>query len=151
MKSVLDVAAYILEKLGPMTAMKLQKLVYYSQAWSLVWDEKPLFREKVEAWANGPVVRRLFDAHKGQFKVSDVTGGDAERLSGTEKETVDAVLKYYGRKSSQWLSDLTHLEAPWRDARTGLPDGMRGSAEISHAAMAQYYGSLDERPQTAES
>src|SRR5688572_7364401 len=101
MKSVLDVAAYILEKLGPMTAMKLQKLVYYSQAWSLVWDEKPLFREKVEAWANGPVVRRLFDAHKGQFKVSDVTGGDAERLSGTEKETVDAVLKYYGRKSSQ--------------------------------------------------
>ena len=37
MASAHDVAAYILKKLGPMTAMKLQKLVYYCQAWSLVW------------------------------------------------------------------------------------------------------------------
>ena len=43
MASVFDVAAYILEKQGEMTTLKLQKLVYYSQAWSLVWDEKPLF------------------------------------------------------------------------------------------------------------
>ena len=42
---VFDVAAYILEKIGSMTTMKLQKLVYYSQAWSLVWDEKRLFEE----------------------------------------------------------------------------------------------------------
>ena len=53
-----DVAAYILQKKGEMTAMKLQKLVYYSQAWSVVWDERPLFHEKIEAWANGPVVPR---------------------------------------------------------------------------------------------
>ena len=52
--NVLDIAAYILCKQGAMTAMKLQKLVYYSQAWSLVWDDKPLFRERIEAWANGP-------------------------------------------------------------------------------------------------
>ena len=37
MASVYDVAAYILEKQGAMTTWKLQKLVYYSQAWSLVW------------------------------------------------------------------------------------------------------------------
>lgn len=43
MANVLDVAAYVLAKRGPMTAMKLQKLVYYSQAWHLVWDEEPLF------------------------------------------------------------------------------------------------------------
>jgi uncharacterized phage-associated protein len=150
MRSVLDVAAYIVQKLGPVTAMKLQKLVYYSQAWSLVWDEKPLFREKVEAWANGPVVRRLFDIHKGQFKVKSVPGGDPARLKADERETVDAVLNFYGRKSSQWLSDLTHLEAPWRNARAGLPDGTRGTAEITHASMADYYGSLDERPQAAQ-
>lgn len=36
MASVFDVAAYVLEKMGPMSAMKLQKLVYYSQAWALV-------------------------------------------------------------------------------------------------------------------
>ena len=40
--TVFDAAAYILEQSGEMTAMKLQKLVYYSQSWSLVWDEEPL-------------------------------------------------------------------------------------------------------------
>ncbi|HSX11345.1 MAG TPA: type II toxin-antitoxin system antitoxin SocA domain-containing protein, partial [Chlamydiales bacterium] len=64
--SVLDVAAYILEKQPknePITAWKLQKLVYYCQAWSLVWDEKPLFKEKILAWANGPVVKELYLRH----------------------------------------------------------------------------------------
>ena len=50
MAEVLDVAAYILKKQGPMTAMKLQKLVYYCQAWSLVWQSKPLFPNDIEAW-----------------------------------------------------------------------------------------------------
>ena len=43
MATVFDVAAYILAKRGEMTAWKLQKLVYYSQAWSLVWDQRPIF------------------------------------------------------------------------------------------------------------
>lgn len=139
--SAVDVAEYILERKGSMTAMKLQKLVYYGQAWSLVWDEAPLFPETVEAWANGPVIRSLWEAHRGQFTVSKICG-DAPRLNATQRETVDAVLKFYGDKSSQWLSDLTHDEAPWREARAGLPDGVRGNREITMAAMAEYYSSL---------
>ena len=142
--SALDVAAYILEKVGETTAMKLQKLVYYSQAWSLVWDEEPLFEEQIEAWANGPVIPRLYAAHRGQFKVSQIRGGVAGRLTADQCETVDSVLKYYGEKPSQWLSDLTHMEQPWRDARAraNLADGDRGNAVIPHADMAEYYGGL---------
>lgn len=69
--SVLDVASYMLEKQPkkqPLTAWKLQKLVYYGQAWSLVWDEQPLFKERVLAWANGPVIKELYNQHKGQFQ-----------------------------------------------------------------------------------
>lgn len=51
MTSIFDVAAYVLDKLGVMTTMKLEKLCYYSQAWSLVWDERRLFPERFEAWA----------------------------------------------------------------------------------------------------
>ena len=69
MASVFDVAAYILERRGRMTAMKLQKLVYYSQAWSLVWDGRPLFDDEVQAWVNGPVVYDLFKAHQGMFEI----------------------------------------------------------------------------------
>jgi uncharacterized phage-associated protein len=53
------------------------------------------------------------------------------------------VLNTYGKKTSQWLSDLTHAESPWRDARGDLAPGERGSSEITPAAMAEYYGSLD--------
>ncbi len=144
MVSVLDVAAYILLKSGPMTAMKLQKLVYYAQAWSLVWDDKPLFSERIEAWANGPVVRKLYDAHSGRYRVSRIGGGFSRKLNREQRDTVDAVLAYYGDKSSQWLSDLSHMEQPWRKTRTRhrLAAGERGNAVIRYADMAEYYSGL---------
>ena len=46
MANVFDIAKYILEYAGPMSTMKLQKLCYYSQAWSLVWDDEELFPEE---------------------------------------------------------------------------------------------------------
>ena len=142
---VFDVAAYIIKQIGVVPAMKLHKLVYYSQAWSLVWDELPLFRERIEAWANGPVVPRLYAKHRGVFLVShkDV-GGKRKNLNKDQRESVDAVLDFYGNKTSQWLSDLTHQEDPWRDARSsaGLAPGERGDVRISDAAMAEYYSSL---------
>jgi uncharacterized phage-associated protein len=141
MASAHDVAAYILRKLGPMTAMKLQKLVYYCQAWSLVWDDKPLFQEEVQAWANGPVVRELYDRHKGQYNVLS-WDGDPSLLTRDERETIDGVLAFYGDKTSHWLSDLTHREPPWLEAREGLSPGERGENVISHASMMEYYSSL---------
>lgn len=125
-----------------MTAMKLQKLLYYSQAWSLVWEEAPLFSERIEAWANGPVVREAYDVHKGQFLVDSWPLGDSSVLSTDQRETVDSVLEFYGDKTAQWLSDLTHAETPWKHARRGLEPGQRGETEITPAAMAEYYGSL---------
>ena len=142
MATVFDVAAYILRTQGSMTAMKLQKLVYYSQAWSLVWDERPLFNSRIEAWANGPVCPDLYNAHRGQFLMSGIAAGNPDALSAEERETVDAVLSYYGDKPPQWLSDLTHAEDPWRNAREGLAAGERGYREITHAAMAEYYEGL---------
>ncbi len=142
MASAHDVAAYILGELGEMTAMKLQKLVYYSQAWSLVWDERPLFRERIEAWANGPVVPELYQLHKGRFRVRTWSSGNPAALTEAERDTVDAVLNFYGGKSSQWLSDLTHAEAPWRQARGTLAPGERGNRAISPASMHEYYSGL---------
>ena len=142
MANVLDVAAYILERQGPMTTWKLQKLVYYCQAWSLVWDDDILFPEEIEAWANGPVVRELYNAHRGKYRISCLHKGCPEILTETQRETVDAVLAFYGDKSPQWLSDLTHMESPWQSARRGIPDGERGNTVIPKESLAEYYGSL---------
>lgn len=143
MVTSLDVANYILNKSGPMSAMKLQKLVYYSQAWSLVWDDTPLFDDRIEAWANGPVVPRLYAAHRMKFHVSETDiPGDAQKLNPDQRDSVDAVIAHYGTKSPQYLSDLTHEEQPWRDARGDLKPGERGSTQITKSSMVEFYGSL---------
>jgi uncharacterized phage-associated protein len=142
MATVFDVAAYILARRGEMTAWKLQKLAYYSQAWSLVWDQRPIFPERIEAWANGPVSPALFKEHVRKFKVSQIAIGNPHTLTREERETVDAVLDYYGDMHPQVLSDLTHSEAPWKDAREGLPPGAKSDREITHASMAEFYEAL---------
>lgn len=143
MATVLDVAQYVLEQAGEMTAMKLQKLVYYSQAWSLVWEEEPLFENSFEAWANGPVSPTLYQQHKGKFRVdSTAIGGSSANLNDNQKETIDRVLNALGDKSGLWLSELTHSEAPWRDARGDAAPTDRSNAEITLAAMHEYYSSL---------
>ena len=139
---VFDVAAYILERMGVMTTMKLQKLVYYSQAWSLVWDEKSLFEDNIEAWANGPVVRDLFNYHRGMYEISSMPIGNPRLLNQEQQDTVDAVLEYYGDKSAQWLIDLTHMEEPWIQTRRGLPIQERGNRVIPLDMIADYYSSL---------
>lgn len=145
MATVFDVANYILQKKGPISAMKLQKLVYYSQAWSLVWDDEPLFNEPIEAWMSGPVVRSLYEIHRGSFTVSQFhlqQYRKTNELTDSQKETVDSVLQGYGEKSAQWLSDLTHSEPPWKEARIGLSENERGDNVISLATMSEYYSSI---------
>ena len=140
--SVYDVAAYIVKKTGQISTMKLQKMVYYCQAWSLVWDEKPMFKEKIEAWANGPVVRELFNQHKGFFIIDSIPLGNPDLLDKDSKETVDSIVEFYGKYSAQQLIEMAHSEKPWKDARVGLDESERGSKEISRESMQEYYSSL---------
>ena len=143
MASVHDVAKYILAKRGSMSTWKLQKLAYYSQAWHLVWRDEPLFAESIEAWANGPVVRALYDQHRGRFSIDDWSVGDEEALTEGERKSIDAVLAAYGDLSGRQLSFLTHSESPWRDARGDLPPTARTNAVISQSSMQAFYSALD--------
>lgn len=147
MSSVFDAAQCVLDLLKarralPVTTWKLQKLVDHSQAWAAVWDDQPIFPERIEAWANGPVSPSLYSLHRGEFKISSLTEGDAGKVSKDHKDTIMAVIDFYGDKSAQYLSELAHNERPWKDARKGLSPGERGNHEISVAAMAEYYGGL---------
>lgn len=150
MTDVFNVAEYILGKTGTMTSMKLQKLVYYSQAWHLAWTENSLFDEKIEAWRDGPVVPVLFEAHKGQFKLSqgffiERLGKDRfQELSNDQKDVINRVLKYYGKKDPHWLSQLTHLEDPWKNARAkaGIQGQENSSEEITPEELFNYYSRL---------
>lgn len=143
MANVFDTAKYILDKCGTMSTMKLQKLCYYAQAWSLVWDDAPLFDEDFQAWANGPVCSKLFFKTQGKYsvKAEDETGGEGN-LSAEQKYTIDKVVEYYGEHDAQWLSQLTHMEDPWIQARAGMPAGAGCENVITKESMAMYYGGL---------
>lgn len=145
MATVHDIAAYILARLSPMSAMKLQKLVYYAQAWMLVeWDEQ-LFEAPILAWAHGPVVYELFERHRGRFVVRS-WDGDASQVQPHQRDMIDRVLARYGPLSAEDLSALTHSEQPWLQARGGLPDDTRGYRKISADAMRAFYGRMTDRP-----
>lgn len=143
MANVFDVARYVLMKIGKTSTMKLQKLCYYAQAWSLVWDDAPLFDEDFQAWENGPVCPELFFKTQGKFAVTeeDETGGQGD-LTEEQKDTIDKVLEYYASHDAQWLSRLSHLEEPWRQARAGLTPNEASNRIITKESMAMYYGGL---------
>lgn len=144
MNNVFDVAKYILEKCGSMTTMKLQKIAYYCQAWSLAWDDEPIFDEDFQAWANGPVCTELFKQHRGKYRIQaeDISNTSSEKFPQRFIESMDIVINDYADKSPQWLSDSTHNEAPWRDARKGYAPGEPCNVVIEKEAMRQYYGGL---------
>lgn len=144
MATVSDVARYISESTGAVSAMKLQKLMFYAQAWNLVWNEEPLFHEDFQAWANGPVLPGLYGRHRGMFSVDAAlfADGNTAELTEAERLNIDKVLGFYAQQTAQWLSNLTHQEAPWLEARGDTPIGQPSNAVITQAAMHEYYSSI---------
>ncbi|WP_419847654.1 Panacea domain-containing protein [Candidatus Poriferisocius sp.] len=142
MANVNDVAAYVLSKQGKMSTMKLQKLLYYCQAWHLVWDEEPLFDADFQAWANGPVVYEIYDQHRGCFSVDEWESGDPHNVPQQAAGIIDDVLADYGSLAGHQLSRLTHSEDPWRDARGDLGASERSGQTIGKERIRDYYTAL---------
>ncbi|MDR1438884.1 MAG: DUF4065 domain-containing protein [Clostridiales bacterium] len=142
--SIFDCARRIALRNGRMTALKLQKLAYYCQAWSLAWDDAPLFEEDFQAWANGPVCPELFQRHKGAYWVDGGFLGDLREYpyGRAQDETIKAVLDYYGGMEPYDLSELTHKERPWRETRSGVAPGDPCDRVIPKSLMQEYYGGL---------
>ncbi len=144
--NVQDVAAYILRKDSPMSAMKLQKLCYFAYGYHLAWEDRQLFPERFEAWANGPVVYELYAQHRGQFRLeSGDIHGDPSKLDAGEVESIDAVWESFKAFSANELSAMTHRPGPWLDARrrAGLEDDLqRSNEELRDEEIADFFGAL---------
>jgi uncharacterized phage-associated protein len=136
--SVFDVARYLLEKERPMPDLKLQKLCYYAQAWSLVWEDAPLFQERLEAWRDGPVCPALYRAQKHAWE--ELRGDYA--LTNRQKMVIDRVFSAYGQKSANDLSELTHREDPWRDARGEAQPNEPTYTAITNDDIRAYFSGL---------
>lgn len=146
MANIFDVANYILRTVGAMSTLKLQKLTYYCQAWSLAWTKTPLFVEDFEAWSNGPVNPKLFKYFQGEYIVEQVGSNKlSKKLTTEDIKKINTVIESYGDFSGAELSSMTHAEQPWVSARGGLPNGVPCSSIITKESMLSYYSSLINR------
>lgn len=129
------------------TNLKLQKLIYYTQAWYLANFKKPLFDEEFEAWVHGPVIPELyFELRKsGAQGFSPIT--IKKKLKDVEKEFNAETLKYLSEVVSVYMSYgayqlevMTHKEEPWIEARKGLEADEKCDEVISKDKMREFYG-----------
>ncbi len=140
MASVFDVARYILDKKGPMSSLKLQKLCYYCQAWHYTWTGKPIFNEEIQAWKNGPVCPALYKSHEHKYTVSpEDISGNVSNLNADEEDSINVVLDAYGDMQPYELREQTHQESPWIDAHVGVLPGENSNNVITLEAMGRYY------------
>lgn len=141
-----EVADYIICKMREsgdlITNLQLQKLVYYAQAWFLaLYDDGPLFEEPIQAWVHGPAQPKLYGRFKkyGWRPITEEI--DSPKLSRRECAHIKEVLKVYGGFTATQLEILTHSEAPWQEARAGVPECKGSAAVISHDSMRRFYRS----------
>ncbi len=143
-----DIANYFVYRANKdnttITNKKIQKLVYYAQAWSLVLLNKKLFNEKIEAWVHGPAVLDLYSKYK-KFGFSSIEESiDAGDVKFSKKITdlLDNVWSVYGKMDARYLEFLTHSEKPWQEARNGLNGFESSHNEISCKSMKAFYSEL---------
>ena len=147
-----DVARYFLYRATQdgdlITNLKMQKLVYYAYAWTLVKNGQQLFDEPIQAWPNGPVVPSLYRQLK-QYGYSPIDEEfiDAEseeellaRFPPDVLETLAAVYETYGPQSAFQLVVSTHHEKPWMEARKGLGPTDRSEQTLSDGHILDEFG-----------
>jgi uncharacterized phage-associated protein len=141
------IAATIIERckergIADVANLKLQKLLYYAQAWNLVFTDEPLFHETCEAWVHGPVVARVFGEYKTSrwAPIADPIGPAVE--DPEIRAHIDNVLEAYGNFGATQLERLTHQERPWIEARAGLAPDEPSRNAISMKSMKEFYSLL---------
>jgi uncharacterized phage-associated protein len=126
--------------------LKLQKLLYYAQAWNLALNDKTLFAGKFQAWVHGPVNREIYDRFAGAKSLysavdkSDIPEGfSLECMSAEDRQHIDNVLEVYASFSGSDLEAQTHSEDPWIRARGTCKSTDRCETELDETFMASYY------------
>lgn len=129
------------------TAMKLQKLIYYAHGWCFALYARPLLNEQVEAWQFGPVFPSVYRAAKayGSSPINNLLetffGGSPEIPREDPRiPLLEKVWEIYGKFTAYQLSNMTHEHGtPWQLTWDEC-QGRRGT-DISDERLESYFKS----------
>lgn len=116
------------------TNLKIQKLLYYVQAYSLLIFNKPAFKEKILAWSYGPVVYEVYQEYKNNHANEIETRYDLEEVSDGLQKIIDMVIENYGSVEANELIRFTHEEDPWRNSKL--------NSEIDINSIKEYFNRI---------
>lgn len=127
MERILDVAQYIYDEYKRQSGesideMKLHKLLYFAQRESLAITNEPLFEGNFEGWKYGPVSKEV----RVYYTVDGMCYKDKKALSAEGAYIAKNVLLQYGALASWKLSQLSHNELSWQNARKGFAKDENG-------------------------
>ncbi|MCC3506430.1 MULTISPECIES: Panacea domain-containing protein [unclassified Microcoleus] len=121
-------------------AYKLQKLVYYAQAWHLAIYGTPLFNADFQAWVHGPVIPDLLEKYQSQFSWEPIVERiERPKLSEEIGEFLEEVADAYLEYDDETLERMICGEMPRQEARGDLPRDASCHGIISQESMKKYY------------
>lgn len=148
---MLRVIAYVFEKLGEVTPLTLQKLLYFIQGIYSALYGRPIFEEDCRAWVHGPVYPEVYELFR-DFKYNPIEDarfalleGTADTLTEEEKYVVDLVADTFGMYGGKVLERITHNEAPWKEARKGYGDSIPSSDLLTKERIMKYYEAVNQK------
>lgn len=139
------VAKWLLSKQS-MTPKKLQKMLYYAYAWTLVnFNENSnqlnnrLFDDKFEAWVHGPVIPSIYHKY-AEYGFNDIPQQECDiKFSDDVTDVLDQVVIEYGKYNGNELESITHQETPWIEARGDSKPLDICTTELSDETIFSYY------------
>lgn len=120
------------------THLKLQKLLYFAQAYHLANFNRQLFSEDMQAWAHGPVVPSVFQIYKDR-SWSAIEPGAGAVVDDSVVEYLDAVFDKFGKFGAKQLEKLTHDHDPWKVTRGDLRPEQSCNRPIDKKLMRDFY------------
>ena len=143
MYSGIDIAAYVVKRCHELKSavsnLKLQKLLYFIQAYFLMVDGKPCFEDKIEAWSFGPVVPSVYQVYKYYCAGSIPYFGDEKigNISYPDRQKIDAIINVFSGRSANELVEITHRQSPWREAYVPYQNN-----EITIQSIREYFDGI---------
>ena len=122
------------------THLALQKLLYFTQGWSLALNNKCMFHDDCEAWVHGAVYRNVYEEFK-KFKYNPLPYIDKKiELSPEEIVVLENVKKYYFEVyTPKTLELICHLEEPYKKIRMGYDETCKSEDIIPKELIKDYY------------
>lgn len=155
--SALDVSRYVInysnKKDYGVSCLKLQKLLYFIQAYFLLETDRPCFAEPIEAWGFGPVVPAAYNEYK-QFGSCNIPAIHTyleinhdniwnskrklytdDMITQADKKRIEKVVDFFADYAGANLTEITLHQAPWKDAYQS------GQRVITNEQIIKYFKS----------